>query len=235
MRAGDRTLRAASAVLATGKHNLHGYPRSDETQTAAFKLMLRPRGSPLPFAGRVQMFGFDRGFAGVVPVEGGTVSVCWMTTHDSPTFNGLEWKQQFAHIARRSPPFEILLDAEPLAERPAATAGTPYGYTRREAIAPHVFAVGDQLAVIPSFTGDGTSIALLSGIMAARAFAGGQTAGAFQSMFARKIAGQFRWARTVDYLFTHKTTRWFGVRVASVVPGIVAPLARRTRLRFAPR
>jgi flavin-dependent dehydrogenase len=234
LRAGDRAFRAASAILATGKHDLRGHPRAREGQTTAFKMMLRPKGSPAGFAGRVQLFGFDHGFAGVAPVEGGGVSVCWMTTRDSLGLNGMDWRKQFEHIAKRTRAFETLLDAEPLADKPATVAGTPYGYLRREAIAPHVFAIGDQLAVLPSFTGDGVSIALLSGIMAARAYVAGETAGAFQAMFTRRVSGRFRWARSVDYLLTHRGARWFGVRAASVFPGMVAPLARRTRLQFAP-
>jgi flavin-dependent dehydrogenase len=55
-------------------------------------------------------------------------------------------------------------------------AAIPYGYLRRQSIAPNLCPLGDQLAVIPSFTGDGIAIALYSGVAAARAFLAGQQA-----------------------------------------------------------
>src|ERR1700704_5516510 len=56
----------------------------------------------------------------------------------------------------------------------AATGAIPYGFMRAQPIAPEVFPVGDQLAAVPSFTGDGMAIALYRGRAAARALLGGQ-------------------------------------------------------------
>jgi hypothetical protein len=48
--------------------------------------------------------------------------------------------------------------------------------------------VGDQAAVIPSFTGDGMSIALHSGALAARMYLSGESADAYH----RKLMAQLR-------------------------------------------
>jgi hypothetical protein len=64
---------------------------------------------------------------------------------------------------------DILFEGEPCATKPAAVAQIPFGYVRRAAIADNVFPIGDQLGVIPSFTGDGMCLALSSAMAAARA------------------------------------------------------------------
>ena len=43
---------------------------------------------------------------------------------------------------------------------PVAISAIPFGYLRRDAIGDRVYPVGDQPAVIASYTGDGTSLAL---------------------------------------------------------------------------
>ena len=73
----------------------------------------------------------------------------------------------------------MLQGARFLSDRPAAITAIPYGYMRYSAIASNVFALGDQLCVIPSFTGDGTSLALSSGVEAAQAVLARRTAEAF--------------------------------------------------------
>ena len=77
---------------------------------------------------------------------------------------------------RGEPPLDRILDgAQPLLPRPLAVAGVPYGFLHREspATATGLFRLGDQVAVIPSLTGDGVAIALHSGTLAARAWLGG--------------------------------------------------------------
>ena len=55
--------------------------------------------------------------------------------------------------------------------------------------------------MIPSFTGDGMSIALLSGIAAAQAVLAGDSAEHFQRRMIARLAPQFRWASLVNMLF----------------------------------
>ena len=53
---------------------------------------------------------------------------------------------------------------------PASVAGLPYGYVCRATdCAEGLYRVGDQLAVIPSFTGEGIAIALPTARLAAEA------------------------------------------------------------------
>ena len=106
-----------------------------------------------------------------------------------------------------------------------AVSAIPFGYRRRQAVAPNVYAVGDQLAVIHSFTGDGTAIALMSGVAAAHALVSGQPAEAYQTRFLKRIAPQLGWARVVDAGFATPLARWLGVRSVALVPQIATRIA----------
>ena len=105
------------------------------------------------------------------------MTLCWVMHSALLQRIGADWQAQAAYFARQSPILAALLDgAKPRWNKPVAIAAIPYGYLRREPISPAIFPVGDQLAVIPSFTGDGMSIALFSGIAAAQAVLAGESA-----------------------------------------------------------
>jgi hypothetical protein len=110
----------------------------------------------------------------------------------------------------------------------------PFGFLRSEPVAPNIYPVGDQLAVIPSFAGDGTALALASGVMAAHAVLRGEAACSFQR---RMVAGhrtQFRLVGALDSIIANPTLRAVGIRVAKYVPSLVTGLAAATRLRAMP-
>ena len=108
---------------------------------------------------------------------------------------GADWSSQAAYFSQQSEILsELLHGASPQWEKPTAVAAIPYGYLRRALIAPTVFPLGDQLAVIPSFTGDGISIALYSGIAAAQAVLAGESAVQFLDRMLKALRPQFRWA-----------------------------------------
>lgn len=62
----------------------------------------------------------------------------------------------------------LLAESEPTWDRPKTVANLPYGYCEDRS-QPGLFPVGDQFAVLPSFTGTGVSFAMASGVAAARA------------------------------------------------------------------
>jgi flavin-dependent dehydrogenase len=69
--------------------------------------------------------------------------------------------------------------AEPLLEKPITVTHIPYGYLRR-ATEDGLYCIGDQAAVIPSFTGDGISIALHTARRATAAYLAAEPAPVFQ-------------------------------------------------------
>jgi hypothetical protein len=144
---------------------------------------------------------FRGGYVGACVVEDEILSLAWVMLDQSVRTVGSGWQEQREYLARQSGRIgDLLVGAQPLIKRPVAVAAIPYGYLRRQSIAPNVYPVGDQLAVIPSFTGDGIAIALYSGVAAARAFLAGQQADIWQRQMIRRLQPQFRLAYGIGKL-----------------------------------
>jgi flavin-dependent dehydrogenase len=232
VRLGDKSYAAQCAALATGKHNLRGFPRGSGSRTA-MKISLAPtREAAAALDGVVQLVSYHGGYIGACNVEDGTATICWLLDDEAMQERGADWRAHLDHIARQSSALgDLLSGARFLSARPAAVSAIPYGYVRRAMIAPNVFPVGDQLCVIPSFTGDGTSLALSSGLAAARAVLSGQGAGELQRDFLARIRTQFLWARAVEATFRYAPARAFSVGAIAVAPGLVGLIANLTRVR----
>ena len=232
--AGGRRLYARFVALATGKHNLRGWARSYERSATGFKIQAQLSiGARHALAGHVRLALFDGGYVGACLVENGLATVCWQVANPKLRDVGMDWTAQLAALARASPAIrDLLADAQFLAPRPVAVSSIPFGYMRREAIANSVFAIGDQIAVIPAFTGDGTSIALASGIMAARAVLAGETATVFQRRFVAALRRQFAVARLANAALRLGSTRPYAVAALAAFPAIGGAIARLTRLKL---
>lgn len=227
---------ASHVALATGKHNLRGLPRP-QAPTVAFKMQLRTTPAVAAMLeDLVQLAMFRGGYAGVCLVEGGIATICWVTDRNVIGEAAVTWDAHAAFLAERSGYFAKLLGgATPLWDKPVAVAAIPYGFLRREVISDAVYPLGDQLVVIPSYTGDGTSIALHTGMAAAQAVLGGQSAGEFQAKAIAKLKPQIAWAKVANIAFVNATAQRVTSAVARVapwaVPGIARFVVNRTRLR----
>lgn len=232
VRLGSRSLGAKRVALATGKHNMRGWPRSRGT-LSAFKIQLDPTPPARRLlAGVVQLVGYRGGYAGACTVEDGAVAVCWLADRVLMKETEGSWRRQLAWIGGEAPLFgDLVSGARFLAPEPVAISAIPFGYLRRELIADSVYPVGDQLAVIPSYTGDGTSLALSSGLRAARAVLAGEGAGAYQRAQLRRVASQFRWAGLAHLAFKSRAMREISVGALGVAPRLVAAIAELTRTR----
>ncbi|HZP20674.1 MAG TPA: FAD-dependent monooxygenase [Bauldia sp.] len=223
--------RARHAALATGKHNLRGCQRPAGAVTG-FKLQMEltaPARAALE--GVVQLVLLPGGYVGACLVDGGRASLCWQIETARLAETGADWRAQLDRFAALSPHFgDVLAGARAVDARAAAVSSLPFGYVRREAIADCVYPVGDQMAVIPAFTGDGTSLALASGILAARALVRGETATAFQRSFAAGLGPQFRVARVVAAIFRREIGRRFTIGALRAAPPLARMVANGTRL-----
>jgi flavin-dependent dehydrogenase len=231
VRVGTRTIEARCAALATGKHNLRGLPRGAGGMTAMkIQLSLAPAAAAA-LEGIVQLVSYRGGYIGACNVEDGA-TICWLLDERAMQELGPDWRAHLGHISGQSSAIgDLLVGARFHSQRPAAVSAIPYGYVRRAVIAPSVFPLGDQLCVIPSFTGDGTSLALSSGLEAARAVLAGHGAAAFQADFLARIRAQFLWARAVEATFRYAPARSFGVGAVALAPGLVGLITNLTRVR----
>jgi hypothetical protein len=90
--------------------------------------------------------------------------------------------------------------------------------------------LGDQGAVIASLAGDGIAIALVSGIDAAAALAGGGSAQAWQRSFSRRAARPIAIAEGLRWAAEHRRPRAAMMRLLRAAPRLPALAARLTRI-----
>jgi menaquinone-9 beta-reductase len=223
---------ASAVALATGKHSMRNLPRP-KGRMVGFKMHLEPSaGVADALAGVVQLAFFRGGYAGASLIEDGILNIAWVMHGSLVRGTGTEWQAQSRFLAQQSDHVgDLLAGARPRLAKTMAVAGTPYGFLRDRPIAPGIFPVGDQIAVVPSFTGDGMAIALHSGLMAARAILAGQSAESYQRDFVGRLRRQFRIARHAGRVLETPATCAVAVEAARLMPALITGVAAATRLR----
>jgi flavin-dependent dehydrogenase len=227
-------LTAPQAVLATGKHDLRGLARPAGVQSdlVAFKMYFRlAREQAEELRGAVELGLFRDGYAGLQPVEDGAANLCCVIRKRRLRALGGGWDSVLAAMLRDNALLRRrLAGAEPLLGRPLAVSAIPYGFVRREAPGEGLWAVGDQAAVIPSFTGDGISLALHSGRLAAGMLCGGESAMEYQRRLHAQVKRQVSLATVVSRGLVTRPQRAVLESAAWMWPGALRAVAAGTRL-----
>jgi flavin-dependent dehydrogenase len=203
-------LAADAVVLATGKHDLRGAGRP---RGSMIGLKMHFEAVPPGLERTVELRLLEGGYAGLEPIEGGRLNLC--VALERRRFAG--WPALLVTLG--------MAQARPLWTRPLAVAAIPYGYLHRGGDPP--YRVGDQLAVIPSFAGDGIAIALHSAQRVAAAILAGIGPGAIHAAIAAELAPQFRRASVLDALLRRPL---LAVGAARLLPGLLRRAASATRL-----
>ncbi|HEY0522839.1 MAG TPA: FAD-dependent oxidoreductase [Stellaceae bacterium] len=234
---------ARRVVLATGKHDLRGAARSpasgepEENGFIGFKMHYRlAPGQAEAIRTTIEIVAFDGGYAGLQPIEEGWANLCLVVRKRRFERVGRDWPSLLESIAAATPRLaDRLSGASPRWERPLAIAGIPYGYVHAEG-APQdgdagIFRLGDQFGVIPSFSGDGMSIALHSAALAARyLLRGDRDAAAFHERLRRDVGGQIRRAQRLARLAEQAPVRYALLAACRAAPGLLRWLAAQTRI-----
>ncbi|HEY2534292.1 MAG TPA: FAD-dependent oxidoreductase [Xanthobacteraceae bacterium] len=223
---------ATDVFLATGKHDLRGWkrPAGQQNDLIAFKLHWRvTAGQIAALESCVELFLFPGGYAGLSLIESGVANLCLVVRrHHFAKLNN-RWDLLLSSLrAAFLPLHQTLADAEACSERPLAIASIPYGFVQRRSDGP--WRLGDQAAVIPSFSGDGISIALHSARLASEYYLTGKTNCEFQSTLARDIAAQVRTATLLSRMLVHAKGQTIAMVVARSAPTLVGNIANRTRI-----
>lgn len=223
-----RTARAA--FLATGKHDLGGHrrPAGWQNDLVAFKMYFRlSPAQQRALQGWVELFLFSGGYAGLQMVEAGESNLCLLVQRSTLDRCHRDWPTLLAHMGRYSAPLaERLEAAAPLLPKPLALSSIPYGMLRAEA-QDGVWRLGDQAAVIPSFSGDGMSIALHSAHLAAEIYLRGGTAAEYAQRLHAQLKGSVRLATALSRLMVAAPVLAQAVRVW---PGVLRQFAAHTRV-----
>jgi flavin-dependent dehydrogenase len=228
---------APAVFLATGKHDLRGWPRSKGVQSdlVGFKLHWRlapPQTAALRSA--MDLFLFRGGYGGLALVENEIANLCLVVR--KPVLRKLGgWPALLTAILAENRRLRHLLgNAQPLWDRPLAVSSIPYGRLGSQFSSPSLWPLGDQFAVIPSFTGDGMSIALHSAALAAAAHLAGATAPDYQ----RQLVGQLRCgmslATALSRAIVHPLSRRAAPLALSLFPQFLSWIASATRIPGVP-
>ncbi|HEY1744052.1 MAG TPA: FAD-dependent oxidoreductase [Granulicella sp.] len=230
----DETMVAANtAFLATGKHDLRERPRPSGPQgdLIAFKMYWRlaPE-QAAALEGHVELNLYRNGYAGLMPVEDGAANLCCLVKRAEYLRMGARWEHLLEAMQRDCPHLKQRLQrATPLLAKPLAISSIPYGFMREQSDGAWV--LGDQAAVIPSFTGDGMSIALHSGRLAAEMYLQGETAESFQPRLHSELSRQVSLATVLSLAMVSEPRRTLIEAAVRVWPGVLRQAAVRTRIR----
>ena len=226
------TREAATVFLATGKHDLRGHRRPiDPERWVAFKMYFRlAPAQAAELAGASELMLYPGGYGGIQPVEDGMANLCCVVQQRYLPRRDNRWEsflakmqQDCPHLGRR------LAGAEPLLDKPIAITHIPYGYIRRTTD-DGLYCVGDQAAVIPSFTGDGISIALHTARCAVGAYLATEPAPVFQVKLRSALLGQMRLAEFAANSLNNAFARAVFPLCLTVWPGFMRVTARLTRI-----
>ncbi len=177
-------MEARNIFLASGKGDLRGWHRPKHLNSRLIGLKMHFRLSPEQAAilhEATELLFFRGGYAGIELVENRTANLCLLVDRDVYKSAGGDWDQLLKMLVKNSTLLgERLAGATPLWDKPLAVYGMPYGYVFEDAGQDkNLYRLGDQMAVIPSFAGDGMAMALHSAQLAARCYLNGTGAGAY--------------------------------------------------------
>lgn len=230
--AAGSTVTAKSLLLATGKTNLRGLPRQPDQASVVddlvgFKMHYRLTAAQnATLAGTIELhLSGDGGYAGLQHVEDGIANLCLLVPKSAVA--GVPDAQSLADMLG---PLDCLAarlaGAEALFERPLTIAGVPYGFLHDPAAdPPRLLRLGDQFAVVHSFTGDGMAIAATSGSLA------GLPQPRFGTELSRRVGAPVRVSTWLGRGLRAPAVRRAAFMAARLWPGIIGLAARATRVR----
>lgn len=235
------TLTAPHILLATGKHDLRGLPRPAGTHSSLVGLKMYLRLAPeqsKALRGSIELVLFRGGYGGLSLVEDSSgnraetsrANLCFVIERDQLHDLGHSWPAISNFLTRNPHLAARLAGSQPLLDRPLAISPLPYGLLLRHAIAEDLFAIGDQAAVIPSFTGDGLALALHSGRLAARALLDGRSAHDFHTELHAQLRRQLSFATVLSRGLVSQPHRTALSLTARAFPGMLRAVASGTRL-----
>ena len=228
-------LRPKTLLLATGKHEARGAARRCRPSSlVGFKTYFRlAPAQHRALAGHVELLLFPGGYAGLQLVEGQKANFCVLVEADLLRRVGGKWPNLLEHLQVANPHLATRLSgAEALLAAPLSIAGVPYGFIHQSAAddPAGLFRLGDQAAVIQSFTGDGMAIALHSAARAAQSVLDGGRAADYHRRLAGDVSGQIRRAAALHFLLSSPYLAPSIFRGAKTFPKLLALSAALTRV-----
>ncbi|HEU4839723.1 MAG TPA: NAD(P)/FAD-dependent oxidoreductase [Micavibrio sp.] len=230
--AGDELFSGTAVFLATGKHDLRGWLRpKGKKEYIGFKMHIRLDDRQWQALGdSVELYFYDGGYVGIEPVEDGITNICLIVERSCFESHGRNWKNLLSSLCYKNSALkERLYNCKFEWPQPLAIASIPYGYIGRAPDTASLYRLGDQMAVIPSFAGDGIAIALHTAFMAANTYLEGDTPASYLHAARSSLFCPVTTAVFVDSII-HST---FGAALAPILkqmPQLISLIVRLTRI-----
>jgi flavin-dependent dehydrogenase len=177
------------------------------------------------------LFLFPGGYAGLAPIEDGLVNLCLVVRQRQFKKFDCRWDVLLDALRAAVPALRQRLNvATPCSDRPLAIASIPYGFVHRRSDGPCPWRLGDQAAVIPSFAGEGISIALHSARLAAETYFADGDGARYQARLAADLAVRIRRATLISRLLVHPAGQTLALTATQLMPGLIGAVARHTRI-----
>lgn len=240
---GGEEVRASRLVVATGKSefaSLNAREGRDESYVGfACHVRLKPSCASR-LAGHCDLFAFEGGYGGLTSLGGGVAEFAFLIERARLRSVGSSWDALTSWIGRGNWAASHYLDgAVPVGEL-SSVGSIPYGFLRRAPALPGCFFVGDQMAVIPSLTGEGMSIALMTARRAVdciveregRLRFAPEASRGYERSVRSVLRSQIDAALTLHALFKNPRLVDVAVHVLRLVPGLFTRAFRSTRCRI---
>lgn len=223
-----QAIKAHKIVNALGKHDLAGMTRHGlHNDLVGLKLYKELSSTAQVSLGdAVEVISIPGGYLGIQPSEDGRANLCLVVRERVLKERGSA-KAVFADLQTRVPRTAELLSGLDLSEQPMGITKIPYGFVRERSDS--TYAVGDQAAVIPSFCGEGMSMALRSARWSAEAILQGVSADAFQAAYASAVKPRVQTAARLSQLASTSFGGWLVPQVTRLAPPVIAWTAAQTR------
>jgi flavin-dependent dehydrogenase len=228
---GGKSISAHTVFLANGKYDLRGWNRAGTAQDdlVAFKLHWRLDASQSERLKEfIEIFLFRGGYGGLSLVENNVANLCLVVRQAELRRIG-GWPELLESILDDNRHLKQLLHgATALWDKPLAIASIPYGHLAAQKLG--LWCVGDQAAVIPSFTGDGMSIALHSAALAADMYLAGNSAEQYNHKLQSQLTRGMNLATRLSRAMVTNTGRSLALYALSIFPTAMRWIAESTRI-----
>jgi Dehydrogenases (flavoproteins) len=228
---GGESVCAHTVFLANGKHDIRGWERAHTGQgdLVAFKLhwQLDPAQTDM-LREFIELFLFPGGYGGLSLVERDVANLCLVVRQAELRRIG-GWQELLASILDDNRHLKQLLQgAKALWDRPLAISSIQYGHLAGQPFG--LWCVGDQAAVIPSFTGDGMSIALHSATLASEMYLAGESAEQYNHRLHAQLSLEMKLATGLSRTVVTSAGRSLALFGLSLFPNAMRWIAASTRI-----
>ncbi|MGZ9109243.1 MAG: NAD(P)/FAD-dependent oxidoreductase [Micavibrio sp.] len=231
-----REANAKTLFLATGKHDVRGWkrPTGPKDDLIGFKIHYQLKPLQLKELSRhVEIILFKDGYAGLEPVENGKANLCLVVKKARLTACDKNWEFFLRDLLAQTPHLAHRLEGAVTDwARPLAIYGIPYGFVFKPGPSDPagLYRLGDQIGVIPSFSGDGMSIALHTATLAVSAYLK-QDSYVYHSAAKKELFPQIQHAAWLMKLISSPWNQRLLLNMCCMMPCILSFLAKKTRLR----